>query len=94
MGLDKFVNCTKHLLNFEIEYTQSATESNIHSLEILRVELYFLRCSYTKEVSKAKPTGKYKLHDRYKKDLSAYKTCLGSINTEIQAISNPYNEER
>ncbi|KAI8116031.1 hypothetical protein CVS40_11826 [Lucilia cuprina] len=39
MALDKFVNCTNDLLDFEIEYTQNAAENNIHSLEVLRVEL-------------------------------------------------------
>ena len=41
MALDKFVNCTIDLLDFEIEYTQSAGKNNIQSIEVLRVELTY-----------------------------------------------------
>ncbi|XP_065354551.1 uncharacterized protein LOC135949022 [Calliphora vicina] len=103
MALDKFVNCTNDLLDFEIDYSKSAAENNIHSLEVLRVELDSLwsqvkrayeECRDTKEDSTEKPIDKNKLRDRYKKGLSAYKICLGAINAEIQVLSNPSKEER
>lgn len=76
MALDKFVNCTNDLLDFEIEYTQNAAENNIHALEVLRVELDSLwsqvkrayeECRDTKEDSKEKSIDKIKLRERYKK---------------------------
>ena len=53
----------------------------------------YKECKGTKEDSKEKPIDKNKLCDRYERVLFAYKTCLGSINAEIQALSNPKKEE-
>ena len=73
MALDKFINCTNDLLEFEIEYTHSAAENNIHSLEVLRVELDSLwsqvkrtyeKYRNTQEDPKEKPIDKNKLRDR------------------------------
>ena len=102
MALDKFVNCTYDLLDLEREYNQSTAEGDIHSLEVLRVKLDSLwsqvkkayeKCRDTKEGSKEKQIDKNKLHDRHKKGLSVYKTSLGSINAEIQALLNPNKQE-
>ena len=103
MAFEKFINCTNDLLEFEIEYIQSEDENNIHSLEVLRIELdslwsqvkrTYVECRDTKENPKEKPIDKDKLRDRYKKVLSAYKTCLGLINAEIPALSTTKKKER
>lgn len=39
MPLDKFVNCTNDLLDFESIHSETRAEDNFHALEILRVEL-------------------------------------------------------
>ena len=67
MALDKFINCSNDLFEFEIEYTQSADENNIQSLEVLGIELGSLwsqdkrtyeECRDTQEDPKEKPINK------------------------------------
>ena len=76
MALNKFINCTNDLLEFEIEYIQRAAENNIYSSEALRIELDSLwsqvKRTYeeyrnTREDPKEKPIDKDKLRYRYKK---------------------------
>ena len=59
MTLDKFVNCTHDLLDFEIEYTQSAAEGNIHSLEALWVELDSLWTEVKRTYEECSDTNEY-----------------------------------
>lgn len=103
MALERFVNCTNDLMDFETVHAVLDTDDNIHALEVIRVELNslwdqvkrsYVECRDTTTSEGTKPIDKDKLRDRYKKALSAYKNCSGSLNFEIQALADKISQEK
>lgn len=94
---NKFTNAYNNLVDFHELQASSTAEDNVHSLEALRIHLdhiwsHVKRCyeecrDYEPKESDP-PIELKKLRATYRNAITTYKVTLGTINAEIDVLTN------